>query len=91
MLKSVQVQKIVAWFFGTIVLMLSLLVLPTYAAESLLSPEQAFSFSVESTDSNQAVLSWKIQPNYYLYQHKFEVRQSDQSIRLNLPDRKSVV
>ncbi|WP_343681916.1 protein-disulfide reductase DsbD [Acinetobacter baylyi] len=85
MLKSVQVQKIVAWFFGTILLMLSLLVLPTYAAESLLSPEQAFSFSVESTDSNQAVLSWKIQPNYYLYQHKFEVRQSEQSIRLNLP------
>lgn len=85
MLKSVQLQKIVAWLLGTMLLIMSSLALSTHAAESLLSPEQAFSFSVESANSDQAVLSWKIQPNYYLYQHKFEVQQGQQSVRLNLP------
>ena len=52
---------------------------------TLLSPEQAFSFSVESTQPHQAHLHWKIQPNYYLYQHKFEVQQGTQPIRFELP------
>lgn len=52
---------------------------------ALLSPEQAFSFSVESTQPNQARLHWDIQPNYYLYQHKFAVQQANQTVPLQLP------
>ena len=52
---------------------------------TLLSPEQAFVFSVESTQRDQARLAWRIQPNYYLYQHKFEVTQGNQALALDLP------
>lgn len=51
----------------------------------LLSPEQAFTFAVESTKNNEARLHWTIQPNYYLYQHKFEVQQGNKAVALNLP------
>ena len=57
----------------------------TFAQDKLLSPEQAFSFSVESTASNTAQLSWQIQPNYYLYQHKFSVQQNNRPLTLKLP------
>ncbi|EXT80344.1 protein-disulfide reductase DsbD [Acinetobacter baumannii] len=56
-----------------------------FAEDKLLSPEQAFSFSVESPQSHTAKLSWQIQPNYYLYQHKFTVQQGNQPLTLNLP------
>ncbi|EXT35206.1 cytochrome C biogenesis transmembrane region family protein, partial [Acinetobacter sp. 25977_8] len=56
-----------------------------FAEDKLLSPEQAFSFSVESPQSHTAKLSWQIQPNYYLYQHKFTVQQGNQPLALNLP------
>lgn len=56
-----------------------------FAEDKLLSPEQAFSFSVESPQSHIAKLSWQIQPNYYLYQHKFTVQQGTQPLALNLP------
>ncbi len=56
-----------------------------FAEDKLLSPEQAFSFSVESPQSHTAKLSWQIQPNYYLYQHKFTVQQGTQPLTLNLP------
>ncbi|RKG34197.1 protein-disulfide reductase DsbD [Acinetobacter guerrae] len=53
--------------------------------EALLSPEDAFSFSVQSLDQKNAVLNWSIQPNYYLYQHKFEVKQAGHGLPLDLP------
>ncbi len=53
-----------------------------FAEDKLLSPEQAFSFSVESPQSHTAKLSWQIQPNYYLYQHKFTVQQGNQPLAL---------
>lgn len=56
-----------------------------YATAPLLSPEAAFRFSVESTQQHQARLHWTIQPNYYLYQHKFEVQQGNQTVTLSLP------
>ncbi|MCU4549635.1 protein-disulfide reductase DsbD [Acinetobacter pittii] len=55
------------------------------AQDKLLSPEQAFSFSVESSEPHTASLSWQIQPNYYLYQHKFSVQQGTQPLTLKLP------
>lgn len=74
------------YFLGTLVWLCGSL---TYAQEHvsapLLSPEQAFAFTVESTQVNQARLHWSIQPNYYLYQHKFEVRQGNQPVALKLP------
>lgn len=86
---SVQAGKsfpLMSYFLGTLLLLCGSL---TYAQENLsaplLSPEQAFAFTVESTAQNQARLHWSIQPNYYLYQHKFEVQQGNQPVALTLP------
>ncbi|OTG74594.1 thiol:disulfide interchange protein [Acinetobacter sp. ANC 4169] len=55
------------------------------AQEQLLAPEDAFSFSVESSSTQEAQLNWTIPEGYYLYQHKFEVRQGAQKLVLKLP------
>ena len=79
-------SQLMSYFLGSLLLLCGSL---TYAQENLsaplLSPEQAFAFSVESTQTNQARLHWTIQPNYYLYQHKFEVQQGNQPVALKLP------
>ncbi len=53
------------YFLGTLLLLCGSL---TYAQENssapLLSPEQAFAFTVESTQANQERFHWSIQPNY---------------------------
>lgn len=78
--------SLIQYFLGTLLLLCGSL---TYAQENsaapLLSPEEAFTFSVESTQTDQARLRWEIQPNYYLYQHKFEVQQGNQAVSLDLP------
>ncbi|MFW2035190.1 protein-disulfide reductase DsbD [Acinetobacter junii] len=78
--------SLIQYLLGTLLLLCGSL---TYAQENsaapLLSPEEAFTFSVESTQTDQARLRWEIQPNYYLYQHKFEVQQGNQAVALDLP------
>ena len=65
------ISQLMRYFLATLLLLCTSLV---YAQDNLsatlLTPEQAFAFSVESTKTNQARLHWTIQPNYYLYQHK---------------------
>ena len=58
---------------------------PAQAETALLSAEQAFPVSVISTSQQQAELSWQIPDNYYLYQHKIEVRQGNQPVSFELP------
>lgn len=58
---------------------------PAQAETALLSAEQAFPVSVISTSQQQAELSWQIPDNYYLYQHKIEVRQGNQPVTFELP------
>lgn len=60
------------------------------ADTALLSPEEAFPFSVMSSSEQQAELSWDIPPNYYLYQHKISVQQGNQPLTLNLPPAESL-
>ncbi|WP_291370409.1 protein-disulfide reductase DsbD domain-containing protein, partial [Acinetobacter sp. UBA5934] len=55
------------------------------AQDQLLAAEDAFSFSVESSSTHEAQLKWTIPDRYYLYQHKFEVRQGGQKLALKLP------
>ncbi len=55
------------------------------AEAPLLSPEQAFPLSISSVTQQQAELSWEIPQNYYLYQHKVEVKQGSQPMTLQLP------
>lgn len=79
-------SQLISYFVGSLLLLCgSLLHAQENLSATLLSPEQAFAFSVESTQTNQAKLHWTIQPNYYLYQHKFEVQQSNQPLALSLP------
>jgi thiol:disulfide interchange protein DsbD len=35
--------------------------------------------------NQSSTITLEIQPNYYLYQHKFEVQQGNQAVALNLP------
>ena len=52
-------------FFYFLILSLCFVATQLYAKnEALLSPEDAFSFSVESLDQKTAVLHWSIQPHY---------------------------
>lgn len=55
------------------------------AQDRLLSAEDAFSFTVESNREQHAQLNWSMPEHYYLYQHKFEVQQSNQKLSLTLP------
>ncbi|MBL8321423.1 MAG: protein-disulfide reductase DsbD N-terminal domain-containing protein, partial [Acinetobacter sp.] len=55
------------------------------AEPELLSSEEAFPLTVISSSAQEAELSWKMPPNYYLYQHKIEVRQGSQPVALQLP------
>lgn len=86
---SVQDERYTQWMSYFLTLCCLLCGSFSYAEDnttsSLLSPEQAFAFSVESSQTNQARLHWTIQPHYYLYQHKFEVQQGNQSLPLQLP------
>ncbi|OGT46083.1 MAG: hypothetical protein A3E82_08175 [Gammaproteobacteria bacterium RIFCSPHIGHO2_12_FULL_38_11] len=47
---------------------------PAFAAIAPLSPEQAFQFSGTAKDYQTVLLTWKIAPNYYLYQKHFSFR-----------------
>lgn len=82
MLMKKLIHQGILYFLAVTVCVFSQLV---SAQDKLLSPEQAFSFSVESSEPHTASLSWQIQPNYYLYQHKFSVQQGTQPLALKLP------
>ena len=81
-------QELGWWFrfaicglIGSVILLCSMTL---QAQEQLLAPEDAFSFSVESSSTHEAQLNWTIPDRYYLYQHKFEVRQGTQKLALKL-------
>ena len=57
----------------------------TFAEAPLLPVAQAFQFSTDALDQKQAELSWKIAPNYYLYQHKFSVKENGHDIQVKFP------
>lgn len=56
-----------------------------HAQQALLSVEEAFPVQVESVTAQEVQLHWDIPEHYYLYQHKFEVRQGQHVLPLKLP------
>ena len=64
--------------------------LSLYAEAPLLPPEQAFQFSVESVNPQQAELRWNMPEQYYLYQHQFKVEHGQQILALELPPAEDV-
>lgn len=56
-----------------------------HAQSSLLSAEEAFPIQIESVSAQEVQLHWNIPEHYYLYQHKFEVRQGQHILPLKLP------
>ncbi|ESK38782.1 hypothetical protein P256_01601 [Acinetobacter nectaris CIP 110549] len=57
----------------------------TRAEEPLLPAAQAFQFSANALDHQQASLAWMIAPNYYLYQHKFSIQENGHPVQLKFP------
>ena len=82
-------QKSGLWFHsvvsGLICSVILLFSMTLQAQEQLLSAEDAFSFTVESSREHEAQLKWEIPDRYYLYQHKFEVVQGTEKLALKLP------
>lgn len=75
---------------STVLLMTMMgLSIPISHAQTLLPAQQAFQFSIESANEQQARLSWQIQPDYYLYQHRFTVNSSKGAVKFNLPKGKA--
>lgn len=64
--------------------------LSLHAEAPLLPPEQAFQFSVESVNPQQAELRWNMPEKYYLYQHQFKVEHGQQILALELPPAEDV-
>jgi thiol:disulfide interchange protein DsbD len=61
-----------------------------HAQQALLSAEEAFPVQVESVTAQEVQLHWNIPEHYYLYQHKFEVRQGQHILPLKLPKAESL-
>ena len=64
--------------------------LSLHAEAPLLPPEQAFQFSVESVNPQQAELRWNMPEQYYLYRHQFKVEHGQQVLALELPPAEDV-
>jgi thioredoxin:protein disulfide reductase len=75
-------DNIAQWLLGGLLLLLSTVI---SAQTPLRSAEDAFAFSVESIDEKHADLTWEIPDNYYLYQHKFNIKQNNKKLPLSLP------
>jgi len=77
------------WYLVLSVLIINLCIwasiLNVHAETPLLSAKDAFPFTVESTTEHSAQLHWDIPEHYYIYQHKFEVKQAGQALKLELP------
>ncbi len=78
------------WMRNTVVMSFMLLVqlcgvVLTHAQAPLLPAAEAFPLSVQSTQPNQIQLHWQIPDHYYLYQHKIELSQARQKLKLQLP------
>lgn len=72
----------------SILMLLCLSVLSTtqaMAEEKFLAAEQAFPLQVRSISEQDIELSWKIAPQYYLYQHQFVVERQGQKVQFQLP------
>lgn len=54
--------------------------------KNFLASDQAFQFHAESKTNNTVSLSWKIQPNYYLYHQQFKVFQKKTPLEFQLPE-----
>lgn len=82
------------WYLALSVLIINICLwasLSSVHAESpLLSAEDAFPFTVESTAEHTAQLRWDIPEHYYIYQHKFAVQQAGQPLKLELPPAKDM-
>lgn len=67
-------------------LALSLLALiqPALAKDDFLPPEKAYRYSVR-TEGDQVIVSWKIEPGYYLYRKKMAVASSMATVQLGEP------
>ncbi len=74
--------RVIAFLCASLALLFSTF---SVAQPSFLSADQAFEFSAQSISDQQAELSWKIAPHYYLYHDQFKVSVKQQPLKLNLP------
>ncbi|MGO2264971.1 protein-disulfide reductase DsbD [Halomonas sp.] len=84
--------RLVQW-----VLLLGLLSVTTVATaqsffgqqESVLPPEQVFKPTL-SHDGESLEIDWQIEPDYYLYRHRFSAEADGRELSLNIPDGETI-
>jgi thiol:disulfide interchange protein DsbD len=57
---------------------------PLAAKEDFLRPEDAFKYSTR-VDADRVVVTWKVQPGYYLYKHRLGFVSRNSNIQLGTP------
>jgi thioredoxin:protein disulfide reductase len=57
---------------------------PAFAKDDFLPPEKAYRYSVRA-DGDRVVVSWKIEPGYYLYRKKMAMASSMATVQLGEP------
>lgn len=65
-------------------LWLLLLSLPITAKEDFLRPEEAFKYSTR-VEGDRLLVTWKVQPGYYLYKHRLGFVSSNSNVQLGTP------
>lgn len=50
------------------------------AEEEFLHPDEAFSYSVETTEEGELLVHWRLAPHYYLYKDQFDIADDNGSL-----------
>ncbi len=64
---------------------LAFIALPSIAKDDFLRPEQAYRYSVR-TEADRVIVSWTVEPGYYLYKKKMGIASSLSSLQLGEPE-----
>lgn len=73
-----------AFYAGVLLPILALLAAPSWSKDEFLAPEQAYRYSTRM-EGDQLVISWQIEPGYYLYKKRLGVASATASAQFGQP------
>jgi len=72
------------FYAGVLLPILALLATPSWSKDEFLAPEQAYRYSTH-VQGDQLVISWQIEPGYYLYKKRLGVASTTATAQLGQP------
>src|SRR5690625_2463224 len=73
--RALRLCSLSRWALG--VMLLAIFAMPAVFAEEFLDPEEAFQLSAASTSPTEVDLHFKIAPEYYMYEERFQFELSE--------------